>query len=245
MAQLITGNSLTHAWRKAVIALLDAPQHEIYDLLVEVTHPELASANGQLAVDQYLVASGLQRLDRVANTIFPARRAARARNRAAFYAGYERILPRVMRRDRRNQRGTYFSRIIRFPLQPDPTRSNQLERVITDLQVNPDRRMRHIYEIQVFAPGRDLRPEGFPCLSSLSLHVEAGLLRLAATYRNQFYVERGLGNFIGLARLQRYIASEAGLQPGELSVHAFHAALDRPIREVRPLLERLEAAEGA
>src|SRR5438093_1383352 len=128
MAQLITGNSLTDAWRRAVIALLDAPQHEIYDLLVEVTHPELASTNGLLAVDQYLAASGLQRLDRVANTIFPARRAARARNRAAFYAGYERILPRVMRRDRRNQRGTYFSRIIRFPLQPDPTRSNQLER---------------------------------------------------------------------------------------------------------------------
>lgn len=244
MAQLITGNSLTDAWRRAVIALLDAPQHEIYDLLVEVAHPELESPDGLSAVDRYLAASGLQGLDRVANTIFPAHRAARARNRAALYAGYERILPRIRRRDTRNRHGTYFSRIIRYPLQSDPTRSNQLERVITDLQMNPDRRMRHIYEIQVFAPGRDLRPEGFPCLSSLSLHVEAGKLRLAATYRNQFYVERGLGNFIGLARLQRYIASEAGLPPGELSVHAFHAVLDRPIRDVRPLVVRLEATEG-
>ncbi len=244
MAQLIIGNSLTDAWRRAVEALLDAPHHEIHDLLVEVADPELENAEGLLAVDQYLAASGLQSLDRVANTIFPAHRAARARDRAAFYASYERILPRLMRRDRRNQRGTYFSRIIRYPLQSDATRSNQLERVITDLQMNPDRRMRHIYEIQVFAPGRDLRPEGFPCLSSLSLHVEAGRLRLAATYRNQFYVERGLGNFIGLARLQQYIASEAGLPPGELSVHAFHAVLDRPIRDVRPLVARLAATEG-
>ncbi len=244
MAQLITGNSLTDAWRGAVMALLEVAGHEIYDLMVEIAHPELEDAEGLTAVDRYLATSGLQSLDRVANTIFPAHLAARARDREAFYAGYERILPRIRRRDTRNRHGTYFSRIIRFPLQPDPARSNQLERVITDLQMNPDRRMRHIYEIQVFAPGRDLRPEGFPCLSSLSLHVEAGRLRLAATYRNQFYIERGLGNFIGLARLQRYIASEAGLPQGELSVHAFHAALDRPIREVRPLVERLEAREG-
>src|SRR5689334_3596734 len=115
MAQLITGNSLTDAWRRAIVALLDAPQHETYDLLVEVTHPESESAGALLAVDQYLAASGLQSLDRVANTIFPAHRAARAQNRAAFYAGYERILPRLMRKDRPNQRGTYFSRIIRFP----------------------------------------------------------------------------------------------------------------------------------
>lgn len=244
MAQLITGSSLTDAWRRAVIALLDAPGREIYDLMVEVAHPELEDADGLLAVDRYLAAAGLQSLDRVANTIFPAHRAARARDRAALYAGYERILPRIRRRDTRNRHGTYFSRIIRYPLQSEATRSNQLERVISDLQINPDRRMRHIYEIQIFAPGRDLRPEGFPCLSSLSLHMEAGRLRLAATYRNQFYIERGLGNFIGLARLQRYIASQAGLPSGELSVHAFHAELHRPIREVRPLVERLEATSG-
>src|SRR4051794_28383883 len=29
MAQLIIGNSLTGAWRRAVMALLEAPQHEI------------------------------------------------------------------------------------------------------------------------------------------------------------------------------------------------------------------------
>jgi len=244
MAQLIAGNSLTDGWRDAVRALLAVQGHEIYDLLVEVTRPELADAEGLMEVDRYLATAGLQSLDRVANTIFPAHLAARARDRAALYSGYERILPRLRRRDRRNWYGTYFSRIIRFPLQPDPARSNQLERVVTDLQMNPDRRMRHIYEIQIFAPGRDLRPEGFPCLSSLSFHVEAGRLRLAATYRNQFYVERGLGNFIGLARLQRYVASEAGLETGALLVHAFHAKLDRPIREVRPLIERLETTEG-
>jgi thymidylate synthase len=131
--------------------------------------------------------------------------------------------------------------MIRFPLQADEARSNQIERVISDLQVNPERRMRHIYEVQLFVPGKDLRPQGFPCLSSVSLHVESETLRLAATYRNQYYVERGLGNFIGLARLQAYIAGEAGLPTGAMSVHAFHAELDRPLREARRLLADLDA----
>jgi thymidylate synthase len=244
MAVLITAGTLVDGWRDSLGALVGAPRHEIYDLVVEVAQPAHADPRRLAAVDDYLRSVALQSLDTVANTIFPARRSTQAASRPAFYHEYERILPRIKRRDARNRHGTYFSRIIRYPLQPDPTRSNQLERIIADLGVNAARRMRHIYEIQVFAPGKDLRPEGFPCLSSLSMHVDAGRLRLAATYRNQFYVERGLGNFLGLARLQEYISTQAGLPTGALSVHAFHAQLDRPLREVQPLIDRLEEMGG-
>jgi hypothetical protein len=244
VAQLITAASLTNGWREAVRALAAAPAREIYDLIVEVADPRRANPRALQAIDAYLAGAGLQRLNTVANTIFPVHLAARARDRSDLYDRYERALPRIRRLDRRTLRGTYFARMIGFPLQPDKTRSNQLERVIADLQINPDRRMRHIYEIQVFAPGKDLRPQGFPCLSSLSLHVEDGALRLAATYRNQYYVERGLGNFIGLARLQEYIAHQAGLPAGAMSVHAFHAELDRPLRDVRRLLAQLDGQEG-
>jgi hypothetical protein len=244
MAVLISSGTLTDGWHEAIRALMTAPRRELYDLIVEVSDPSQADPGVIESVDAHLTLAGLQRLERVANTIFPARLAARAPDRPSFYGRYERMLPRIRRRDRRNARGTYFARIIRFPLQSDDSRSNQLERAITDLCMNPDRRMRHIYEIQVFAPGRDLRPEGFPCLSSLSLHVESGRLRLAATYRNQFYIERGLGNFMGLARLQRYVADQADLPAGAMSVHAFHAQLDRPVREAQQLLDRLDGKEG-
>lgn len=53
-----------------------AQGHEIYDLLVEIAHPEEADADRLAAVDQYLMEAGLQSLDRVANTIFPAHLAA-------------------------------------------------------------------------------------------------------------------------------------------------------------------------
>jgi transposase InsO family protein len=61
MAQLITGNSLTDGWRGAVMALLDAPGREIYDLIVEVAHPELEDAEGLTTVDRLLARQGSHR----------------------------------------------------------------------------------------------------------------------------------------------------------------------------------------
>jgi thymidylate synthase len=237
VAHLITARTITDGWREAVLALGAAPDREIYDLVIEVTDPQVLDQAALEEVDGYLIGAGMQSLDTVANTIFPARLAERSGTRDELYRRYERALPRIRRRDARNRRsGPYFSRMIGYPLQTDPARRNQVERVIHDLQVNPHRRMRHIYEVQIFAPGRDLRPQGFPCLSSISMHVEADAVRLAATYRNQYYVERGLGNFLGLARLQQWIASQAGLVSGAMSLHAFHAYLDRPIEEIRALV---------
>jgi hypothetical protein len=239
MAVLVSGNSLTDAWRGATGHLLPAPGGELYDLVVEVRDPSSADPLVLQAVDDHLAAIGYQSLRSVANTIFPAALAARSASRDELYARYERLLPRLRHRDARNRRGTYFARLIHFPLQDDPDRWNQIERVIHNLGLAPGRPMRHIYEMQIFAPGVDLRPEGFPCLSSVSIHLHDGAIRLAATYRNQYFVERGLGNFMGLADLQRYIAEQTGLPIGALSVHAFHAVADGPRRQTRQLLDQL------
>ena len=47
-------------------------------------------------------------------------------------------------------------------------------------------------------------------------------------YRNQYLIERGYGNYLGLAQLQCYVARSVGLDPGELMILASHAILDRP-----------------
>jgi thymidylate synthase len=236
LAQLIIENTLVSGWREATRALVASPGHEIYDLIVEVADTGRVEAAALREVDGYLRSRRLQSLHTVANTIFPSSLARRAASRGNLYDRYNRALHRIRRRSRQNYNGTYFGRIIGFPLQPDQDRANQLERVIHDLGVTPHRRMRHIYEMQIFAPGKDLRPQGFPCLSSISVHVEGGAVRLAATYRNQYYMERGLGNFIGLADLQQFIASEAGLPVGRMSVHAFHAKLDGSARGAEALI---------
>jgi hypothetical protein len=245
MAQLVQRVSLTDGWLAALDALLAAEDGKMYDLLVEVSDPSAVDTAVVRSVDRYLGRAGRQDTEAVANTIFPAHMAAFSADRHTLYRRYLAMLPRLRRIHTMNRRGTYFGRLIEFPLQADPARANQLELVIDDLgRQDPARRRQHIYELQIFAPGKDRWPEGFPCMSSLSLHLDHGEVRLAATYRNQYYMQRGLGNFIGLANLQRYIADEAELPVGALSIHAFHAERDGSQRDIRRLLDACRPQPG-
>ncbi len=53
-------------------------------------------------------------------------------------------------------------------------------------------------------------------------------LTLTAMYRNHFYIEKLLGNLIGLGRLMAFVAREANLNVGALTVVSTHAQIDQP-----------------
>ena len=53
-----------------------------------------------------------------------------------------------------------------------------------------------------------------------------GVLLLTAVYRNHYYMTKLLGNLIGLGWLQSFVAREAGLAVGSLTVLSTHAVLD-------------------
>ena len=59
-------------------------------------------------------------------------------------------------------------------------------------------------------------------------------LTLTAMYRNHFYVEKLMGNLIGLGRLMDFVAHEAGLKVGALTVISTHAEIDQPRRNGKP-----------
>src|SRR5262249_9683391 len=115
------------------------------------------------------------------------------------------------------------------------TSENLVEKVRR--QTHASRTYRHVCELSVFDPVLDLRiydPDkdarrlrNRQCLSFLSfkLHPEKGLM-LTAMYRNHYYIARGLGNFIGLGRLQEFIANEAGVSVGPLTCISTHAEVD-------------------
>jgi hypothetical protein len=78
----------------------------------------------------------------------------------------------------------------------------------------------------------DGSPYGGQCLSFLSFHLQPGspkTLLLTAQYRNHYYVEKLLGNLIGLGRLMSYVASETGAKVGSLTVLSTHATIDMPV----------------
>ena len=74
-----------------------------------------------------------------------------------------------------------------------------------------------------------------------------GVLHMQAIYRNEYLVERGYGNFLGLAELQTFIAAASGLAVGELMVTIGNAQLDgaktRTNRVLGKLWEQVERLE--
>lgn len=68
---------------------------------------------------------------------------------------------------------------------------------------------------------------GGQCLSHVSLKLgPKHELYLTAVYRYQFFVQKALGNFKGLARLQACIAREVGIPVGPFVCHATLATLE-------------------
>jgi thymidylate synthase len=101
----------------------------------------------------------------------------------------------------------------------------------------------------VFDPERDVTDSvyGGQCLSFLNFHLLPGKTRtlvLTAQYRNHYYIEKLLGNLIGLGRLMAYVAKEAGTNVGSLTVISTHATVDTPDATRQEITDLIQACEG-
>jgi thymidylate synthase len=239
MAHLITDETITAAWL-AALEHLNANGRDQLNLVTTIIAPDPETADAYVIreLDRLLDDHGCQRVETVANTIFPAALVRAGGDREQLYGRYKAMLPRL-RKLPKNHRGLYFERLIAFPGPRNGEPVNQLEAIIGDLKRELARStpLRFIYEAQISAPGKDRRPVGFPCLSYLSFQLEGDRLHLTATYRNQYYFQKALGNFLGLARLHRFVADEVGLRQGSLTIHAFHAQIEIGQRESAALIQ--------
>jgi hypothetical protein len=84
----------------------------------------------------------------------------------------------------------------------------------------------------------------FPCLSHISLTLVRGQLNMTAVYRNQAFITRAYGNYLGLARLLDFLATETDTRAGEIEVVASHADADLDLgqRAITDLLSRCHTA---
>jgi hypothetical protein len=225
------------AWREAVRMVDAQPHHEAYNVIIDVADPT-ANANRQDArvavIDDFL--SGYDKsVETVANTIFPAGLYYRHGAPACFDVFRERVLPKVRRNERWS--GYYFERMIDYPV-PAGEPPNQLWDIIERMRSDQVRALNK-YELSLFDPVRDVdnSPYGGQCLSFMSFKIIPGTertLTLTAMYRNHFYVEKLLGNLIGLGRLMGFVGQETDLQIGALTVISTRAEIDFPKRCRRP-----------
>jgi thymidylate synthase len=235
--------SCARAWVAAASAIIKSGD-EGYNVVIDVEDPWTHDANDNAVitlVDKFLKAHDENPIITVANTIFP-QSLYEAHGSPAFYDVYHRDFDKLSDTKRW---GRYFERMTRHQ-KADGKPYNPLRDLIDKMkrQEEAAKRYSSAYELAVYDPLQDGRfLYGGQCLSFLSFKLDEdhGLM-LTAMYRNHTYVTRCLGNLIGLGRLQAFVAKEADVKLGSLTVISTHAKLDTGdgwgIKHARKLVEQ-------
>lgn len=254
MAKIFEAKRIIPAWHAAAKHLLDVSGHEDFNLVLEVAQPLAIAPEDRpiyQGVDQALKTASKQTesLLTVMGTIFPQQLYDQY-GRPAMYEKYRIMLNRG---HKPNTWGTYADRMMTRAAKDGFSTINPLDIMIEKLKANmePHRNAyRSSYELGIADPEGDMLPwnqcqdiggdiptynptldanrlYGLPCLSHVSFKlIGHKQVNLVAIYRSHHYCSKGLGNLLGLARLQRFVAKEAGLEVGTLTCISTHAVLD-------------------
>lgn len=219
-ARNVTGATALDAWRQGVQLILS--EGEVFNLFTTVDQPTVFDpAWLQTHSPRRRGLSGDDLRD-VIKTIFPYDLAQRLADRSDLYREYLLRHDRAMRfRRNRGTWGTYFERLVRFPDHPE---TNQLETAINKLRTWQTRSGTSLV-FHLSTPSRDTpRTRGSPCWQFGEIVWHPGdRLDLVVVYRNHDFLNKALGNFIGLGQLLSFICTASGKTPGRLLCHSVHA----------------------
>jgi hypothetical protein len=232
MSDLVGGSDVSRAWLAAAEHLLRAGG-QCSNLAVAVADPTAETRPIRDELDAFARAvldrrGPMPEIHSVAGTIFPSGLyRPKAEAPAKHLYEMERLIRPAVRRHPLNRRGTYFERLVAYP-QADGSEVNQLDRVLNKLRRANElgHRNGNQYELATYHPGRDTNPRAFPCLSHISVTLQQGRLDATAVYRNQYFLARAYGNYLGLGEVLRFLATESGFEVGELLCVASHAYLE-------------------
>ena len=273
---LIDRSTLSLAWAEAFSTIRSTSGHRLMPLTLSFEGfsggDVVENSAIRAALDDALSASEMQKIQTVANTIFPQAlwRTAKG-DRQALYANYRENLPEyVAMEPNKNRRGLYFGRLIAYDIDPKdgerlahvpegaiPENGNQLEFIIQRCKKGV---RVSAFQASVFDPARDQTAAaqlGFPCLQHITFVPDfaGGTLALNAFYATQQLFEKGYGNYLGLARLGLFVAGQVGLSLSRVtcfvgvekmeSKPAPGQALDILVQTCNAALEAVAAVEGA
>lgn len=273
------------AWLSALGACASVPDGRVQHLVLTTTEPTGQPDSVTMAAVDQLLVPGHHAVTTVANTLFPAdlyrdpgfawspnlrEEDATVLDAAAadLYESYELMLPMLLRAERGNSHGTYFSRMITWPgvvaggynqlawrveQLRDKRRSGKGTYNASDIVIEGAAELQDLGGVEIYKVD-DRRTMGFPCLVHLDFSLLRGQLSLLAVYRHWHLMRKGYGNLLGLGALQSFVAQQTGCEVGELVVHATvaNAEFDQfnkmPVRDLQARLARTfndKAREGA
>ena len=230
----IVVDNLSLGWGKVMLALTRPGVTRLTPLTLTVrgfasdgTAAEIAEV--RKAVDAFLATQDKKDTENVAFTIFPQRYwEMSGGDRDAFFGLYIESFQRIQKYNpRNNKRGSYFQRLV--DLKGDGQGPNQLEWMIKDYHEHPGARRTSKFQATTFDPERDYKATNileFPCLQQVSFVPDRGTLHLNAFYASQQIARKAYGNYLGLARLGAFMASQFGLRFEQLNVFVGLAQMD-------------------
>lgn len=167
----------------------------------------------------------------VCYTIFPFGLYNGADTRNNLYNRYlNRFLPRIQRlvkkKKGRKDWGTYFQRMISYPI--NGSQINQLENIISAI-ISSKTVWSSAYTILIDRPGLKIKRMGAPCLNYIAIQLENNTpvqMGLLAVYRNHDFLRRAYGNYWGLCKLLMFLCKETEFAPGTITCISSHAYID-------------------
>ena len=228
------------AWVKASSLILKSPGHTCYNVILGINSPSTVSAEDFRVcdiVDSFLAKQGKDPLSTVANTIFPAGHYLQGGSDGVFDQ-----FPKDYAVFRENW-GTYAGRMTTRSVRAageSQALVSPLEMIVAKLRSQlKGSSMRAAYEVGLLditdlaeiplydAPTDCRRVRGGPCLSHLSFKLLPDKrVMLTALYRSHFYIQRALGNLLGLSQLLQFVAEQIDTQVGPLVCHSTYAKID-------------------
>ncbi|MFI6513292.1 hypothetical protein ACIBCT_37300 [Streptosporangium sp. NPDC050855] len=253
----VAAKNTSLAWAAACRALdvKTNPGQKGFHTVVRIANAAAEDPQVRAQFDQVRDKHGYAPIETVANTLFPAGLAATCSSPEELVHRYQQMYEPLMRIDPQNRSGTYFGRIVAYPGKKGPV--DQLTTLIARIRLQTSGRgpMSAAYEMDVVHPhdtepeegtwstsvhvaGTDNKYRGFPCLSHCSFQLDrAHTLHAVALYRSHYMVARAYGNYLGLGRLLAYLAQQAKVHPGSLTVIAGHAQIEKHVTAIRPVIQ--------
>lgn len=227
----------TQTWLEAATYLAQQKDRMLFNLILGVHEPASLTAQDfhvHDVVNDFLEAHDKQPLVTTAGTIFPGGLYLQGGAKAVYSE-----FPTLYKKFKVGW-GTYAGRMLSPTIASHDGVCSPLEVIIEKLKAQSAHgHMRAAYEMKLFdhtesgdlstyEPTTDCNLTiGQPCLTHLSFKLlQDGSVSLTALYRTHFYVEKTLGNLLGLGQLLSFVAEEAGLTIGPLVCHSTMAQLD-------------------
>jgi hypothetical protein len=234
MPLVVKGENAVDAWQQGCGHLSAEPSHMLRNVITEIEDPVVVEPQWYNRFDPKAVGAP-DRLSVVAKVLFPDLPRKPNETRQQFYDRCDKMLSRALRLNRLHSSwgGTYFQRLRSLDGSED-----QIERAIRVLS-EWEVRAETAIVAHTSSPTIDgLRKRGSPCLQYIEiLWRDGGLLDLVAVYRNHDFLNKALGNFIGLGRLLNFIATETEKTPGRVICHSVRAYTTE-IGKLRTLIQR-------